>query len=495
MSMKYFYLILIFLVLYIVWQSIKFAMLKRFFHACVLKKALFIYSLKDKHNVFSSYIWLKVANLYSGVSRDKKEIFVKLLEDENFEQVINCVTAKSSGLSYAFRAMLGLKKSKFNLQQYVNKNQNDIDALLMLAMIYAEDFAYTKLEKILNKLKLLKLNKNEKCMVYILESKLYMHDTDMLSASRKAFKAIRFFKRNEFLYEEAQSYVLLGEIYRISAMYDVSQMMYEAAQKIYSALGNVIKVADVKTLKAILFMGQERFVEAKEVFDECKKIFQKNNLKKKYAEVLNQQALLYILQGKYSIALKNAKDAGKIHRQIKNKRGESFSLELASLVEYNKHHYKDALDFAVDAMSLYERSKNYAAYEDSAFVAAQSCFALKEYEKSEQFCRKILNVHSKHNTCFHVANVYSLLGLIYVKLNDFNRASALFKKSLNIEQCNERYSAVAIDYVNLALIDKKTGKLNSALHNFQSALSSAKKQNDEKLCAIIEQQIKKIKKF
>ena len=42
-------------------------------------------------------------------------------------------------------------------------------------------------------------------------------------------------------------------------------------------------------------------------------------------------------------------------------------------------------------------------------------------------------VYEKNSTCFHIANVYSLLGLIYVKLKDYGRATALYKKSLLLE--------------------------------------------------------------
>ena len=495
MSMKYFYLFLIFFILLMFWQVIKYVILKRFFYTCVLKKSLWFYSVSDHVRIFSSYIWLKVADLYSGFSCRKKEEFIQLLENKEFERIIKYVEDKNLGLSYTFGVCVGLKKNIISLKQYINKEPNDVDALIGLAFVYAEDFSYLKLNKVINKLKKLKLKKIEKAIVSILEAQIDMFEADMLSASKKVFKAISFFKKKNYLYEEAQAYVLLGEIYRVSAMYDVAQMMFDTAQKIYFLLNNDIKVADIKTLKAVLFMGQERFKEAKGLLGESQRAFEKYNLYRKYAEVLNQQALLYLLQNKYSLAIKTAQKSLDIHQKFKNMRGQGFSCELIALSEYNKKKYEKSFEYAMLSMSLYIKHKNYAAYEDSAFLAAQSCFALKRYEQAELICRKIITIHGKHSTCFHVANVYSLLGLIYIKLNDFNRASALLKQSLNLEQCNERYSAAAIDYVNLALIDKKCGRMSSAMHNLQSALDSAKKQNDDELCEIIEKQIKKIEKF
>lgn len=493
--MKYFYLLIIFLILLSVWQLMKFVLLKRFLRAYVLKKVLTYHSMSENGNVFSSYILIKLANLICYEIYCKKTYLINLLENNNYEHLINYIAKKNIELAYALAACLKIKASKSKLQKYIKQNSKNTMALIVLAMIYANEFEFIKLRQVIGKLKKNKLKQSEKAIVYILEAKIDMFDTDMFSASQKIFKSIRFFKKKKWFYEEAEAYVLLGEIYRISAVYDVSQTMFDAAQEIYSAIKNSIKVSDVKTFKAILFIGEERFAEAKELLCESQKVFKQNMLSKRCAEVLNQRALIYALQKKYAMAIRFAQQALEIHQNIKNIRGQSFSYEIISLSEYNRKSYDKSYDYALLAMSLYAKSKNYAAFEDSAFLAAQSCFAVKKYEQAESICRKIISSHNKNNTCFHIANVYSLLGLIYIRLNEFNRASALFKKSLNLEQCNERYSAAATDYVNLALIDKKTGRLNNALYNLQAALDIAKKENDEKLCAIIEMQIKKINRF
>ena len=168
------------------------------------------------------------------------------------------------------------------------------------------------------------------------------------------------------------------------------------------------------------------------------------------------------------------------------------SYELLSNIKYYQKEYNKAIDFSQKAQNFYVKTNNYSAFEDAGFIEAQSYFALKDYDNTEKTCRKIISIYEKKATCFHIANIYSLLGLVYIRLNDFKRAEALFKKALDLEQSNERYSCVATDYANLALIDKKLGNKEQALKNLQSALESAQKHQDENLCKIIDKQIKKI---
>ena len=60
----------------------------------------------------------------------------------------------------------------------------------------------------------------------------YLQEGDMLSASEQASLALKLFKHQHFLFEEAQTYLLLAEIYRISCVNDIAQTMIESALKI-----------------------------------------------------------------------------------------------------------------------------------------------------------------------------------------------------------------------------------------------------------------------
>lgn len=495
--MKYFEFGIIFIIIFVVISLIvfRYRLRKRFFRSYVLRKIAQYCSIQAKDGIFSGALILDVADLVFSAAKKQQEILIKAINSEKFDVLIDYVLTKNAVLAYFLMSCFDIKKGKSFLQNYVKQHTDNALANLVLAFIYDKEFDYLKLRKTLEKLHAYKVSKVQKILMLLLEARIDMLDSDMLSASKKVMLIIKIFKKYNMFYEEASAYMMLGEIYRISAVFDLSYVMYESAEKIYLSVDDVIRCAEVKSLKAMLLIAQDRFEEAKELFDDTVKVFHKNKLYVKEAEVINQQSLMSLLQKKCSKSLKYADKALQIHKKNKNLRGESFSYELLAMVNYQLKKYDLAYDNANISMNLYLKTKNYSGYQDVAFMAAQSAFSLEKYDVAENICREIIKVYEKNSTCFHIANVYSLLGLIYVKLKDYGRATALYKKSLLLEQCNERYSAAATDYTNLALIYKHSGQLEKAKENLCSALDSAKVYQDLELCALIEKQVEEINRL
>ena len=379
------------------------------------------------------------------------------------------------------------------MQKHLKQYPDDLLAILTLGLIYDKCFETKKLKQLVEKLQNKKIKGVQNAVKCYLLAKTGLYDADMHFASQNAMKAIKLFKKYKYYYEEADSYMLLGEIYRVSAVFDLSQMMFDSAEKIYESLDNEVKTAEIKALKGMLYSAQERFDEAKDMFSKSKDVFSEHKLVKEKAEIANQQALLSIMQKKYAKALKYTDDALLLHERCKNHAGEAFSYELKAIVELYKKRYAEVYEKAQHAMKNYTKVKNYSGFVDSAYIAAQAKFELGDYEKTEELCRQIIDVYEKYPTCFHIANVYSLLGLVYIKQNDYNRASALLKKSMSLEQCNDRYVGVATDCMNLALIERKLGRKDNVSYYLNSALENAIKHQNQELIDIIKHQIEKNK--
>lgn len=493
MFMKYFEISVIFLIIFIIASLVGFRNIlrRKLYRAYILRKFTEICRQNSVDCIFSSYLIIKVSDFVYSLPKKNKDILLSDLDSFDYAGFINRLSSLNESLSNIVLAHFNLKQAKKNLQTYLKTNCADILPLLALALIYAKEFDYLKLKKVLTIIKQCKADKLQKALILKLEAILAMVDSDMLSASQNAVMSAKIFKKYDLPYEEAESYLLLGEIYRISMVFDVSQIMYDEAEKIYVLLKSYENMANVKALKGMLFVAQERFDEAKDLFSESEKIFSENKKYVHKAEIINQQSLSAILQKKYSKGLKYANNALEIHKKYKSIRGMAFSYELISLIKYLQKKYNEVYISAKLSMKLYLKTKNYSGFQDCGFVLAQSYFCIKDYENSQKICREIIDSYEKHPTCFHIAGVYSLLGMIYVKLKDFNRASALFKKALNMEQCNERYSAAAADYVNLALISLRRGHNHDASVHLQSALESAEKNGDKELCALITKYMKK----
>lgn len=96
----------------------------------------------------------------------------------------------------------------------------------------------------------------------------------------------------------------------------------------------------------------------------------------------------------------------------------------------------------------------------------------------------------RHSLNFHIANAYSLLGLIYMQKQDLSRAKALLQQSLHLEQNHNRCTGLAADYTNLALIENLSGDKDAAGQNLQIALEYAQKTGDEELLELIKNKLK-----
>lgn len=342
------------------------------------------------------------------------------------------------------------------------------------------------LRRLLEKTEEKHLSASLKAIRYYLLSFAYMQEGDMLSASEKASAALKLFKQKHYIFETAQTYLLLAEIYRISCVNDVAQTMIEAALKIYSTLKLNFFNAQTTALMGKLMLFENRLAEAEDKFDEALKLCRQNNFK---ADVLNQYALLRLAQKDEEAALKYAKQALRLHRSFENHRGEAFSRQLSGHFYLSSGNAKKAAAEADKAAALYFEQQNFSAYCESLYLQARSLCQIFNYDKAERILRRILEENQQHSLNFHIADAYSLLGLIYLHKRDLSRAKALLQQSLHLEQKHGRCTGLAADYTNLALIENMSGDKDAADKNLQIAIEYAQKTENEELLDLIKNKL------
>ena len=279
--------------------------------------------------------------------------------------------------------------------------------------------------------------------------------------------------------------MLLGEIYRFCAMYDVAQMMYDSAAGLYHGASSFVGKAGALAAKGMLLAAQERFDEASDLFRKSRRSFRAHKSMVREAEVINQMALLSLMRGRLTAAVKYARKAMDKHHALGNEQGQAYSNELTALSFLKQENYKKAADYAAAAQEGYCRVKNHAAYLDAAFVEAEALFKMQRFSESAAMCQKIIRTAGRHKTGFYVANAYALSGLVCLHQQDFKRAKTLFMRSLNKERASGRYSGMAADYANLAQIENYAGNLQDAEKYLSAALKEAQKYGDNDLCALI----------
>ena len=315
----------------------------------------------------------------------------------------------------------------------------------------------------------------------------YLFDGNMLSASQSASSALKAFQKFKYSAEEAATYLLLAEIYRISCVNDIAHTMLEAALKIYKAQN--LKLLSAKTVAAwgMLLLFENRHEEAENKYLQALELSPVQALK---ADICNQLALFYIVQNKYTDALRFARSALAINTTLRHYFSLAFSRQLLGQISFQKKQYAKSREHLQYAADLYLKQNNFSAYSECLYLMAESYYKQSRYPNAEKLLRQILEVKQKQNNNFHTANAYSLLGLIYLQTGDYQRAKVLFQQSLHLEQNHERCEGLLVDYANLALIDELGGNIPAAQSNLQIALEYAKKTENNDLINIIENKLK-----
>ena len=323
-------------------------------------------------------------------------------------------------------------------------------------------------------------------------AQIALKNGDLAFASRQFYKAVKLFNRSNAFYEEGETYLKLGTIYRISFIDDMAETLFLSALKIFTSLCFEKGIAKAYAYLGMLMTGEERFNEAEEYLNKSLQIYNTLKYELESAEILNQLALLFLLQKDYKKAQSFIKDAQKKHSLLKNQEGIAFSLDLLANCYWKQKDLANTIKFAAKAADIYEKCTNISGFLDSLYLQAQALFESDNSTESETVLRKIIAIGKKDSGCFYLANAYNLLGIIYVKRKDLSRAKGLFQQSLDLEQRGVRSKALAADYTNLGLVEIFRGHEDEAKKNLQTALGFACEIEDDDLCEQIRKHLNKL---
>lgn len=391
---------------------------------------------------------------------------------------------KNKLLSLLLHAFTQTPETIYGKLKKSRKNSECPQTLLATAQLAHFLFFDRELAGLFKHLKSKRLPQTLKAYKAYLLAISYLQEGDMLSASEQASLALKLFKHRHFLYEEAQTYLLLAEIYRISCVNDIAQTMIESALKIYSAVNLNFFKAQTTAMLGMLMLFENRLEEAE---DKLNSALQTSN-ERLSADILNQLSLLHLAKKDEKSAQQNANKALILHQKNNNTRGIAFSLQLIGHFALDSGKNKKAATAAQNAAALYLEQKNYSAYAESLYLQARALSQQKKYAAAEKLLRQILEQNKTKDLNFHIADAYSLLGLIFLQKNDLQRAKTLLQQSLFLEQNHERCNGLAADYANLALIEKLSGNQSAAAENIKLALEYAEKTADNDLISLIQKQ-------
>lgn len=426
-----------------------------------------------------------VRNLFFAHSKTAKKALAELTfgKTKTAEKVM---AVQYPETALFLRAHNDISSAYRELKKNYKKWKNNTFYLLLFADLSARFFDYDKVRSVIKKINPKKIFGQRRALYNQISAFVYIRDADMLSASNNASKALSYFQKHDMPIKEAETYLILGEIYRTSCVNDVAQTMIESAIKIYDKFKLNLFKARATAILGMLMVFENRIEEAKDKFDLALKNMKQEQTK---AEIFNQIALMEIADKNYKKSFKAADNALQIHQKLKNKRGTALSLQILAHLNYYENHLRKTVNCADKAMQIYSKHKNFSAVCECLYLQATVYSKQKKFALAEQLLRQILQLSEKYGGSFHHANAYSLLGLIYLQKNDLQRAKVLIQQSLHLEQRNDRAFGMIADYANLSLIEDLRGNKTSAAENLQTALEYALKTEDEELINLIKKRI------
>lgn len=396
-------------------------------------------------------------------------------------------------LSRVLRAVAGQTDHLADFEKYIKANPNDYAALTELGILYFLSGKKEKAQLCLNNISG-RQKKYASARQKYLQAYLDTNDGDMLRASQNASLAAKSFHKLGAEYEEGQSYLLLGIIYRVAIISDVSQMMFETALQIFTAAKCPVETANAYGNLGMLMAIQQRFEEADSCYQKAEKIMLDYGCSLGCAVIRNQQSLLQLMQNNNERAEELALQALKIHKQHSNAPGIAFSKEIIGSSAFNRQNYQKAMQMAFEAKNSYKEHGNLSACLENMYLMALSLFSQENNKDAEKTLREIIKMAQEQSNNFHIANAYSLLGLIYLKQNDLRRAKGLFQQSLDMEQINNRLGGIATDYANIGLIEFRKGNIEQAKKTLETALEYAEANQEEELIGLLKNRLEQFLK-
>ncbi len=466
--------------------------LKAAFYRAMLLQAVMKLRKQNESLVFVSDYAL--AQAAKQLARHPQKRCRKLLNEArqgNYAPLINEIKAKNEVLSLGALAHFAPQEAEKQIKILLKSMPDNAELLLWNAKFCALKFDYAALKKHLRSLNTKKLNTLAKAELMLLAAKLSVYESDMAAAVSLLGKAGKIFKRRRCYYSESEVYFTAGEAYRVCAISDVSQMMFETAGNIAAKIGGKNEEAKILAAKGMLTAGQNRFAEAADFFKRSRKIFHQAGFAKSEAEIINQQALLFVIRGKLAMAIKYAKQGLALHKKCRNVAGEGQSAEIMAMAFFRQKEYAEALEYALAAQKAYMQTKNYAAYFDAAFLEIQALFTQNMLSAAENRCLQILPLTKKHKTGFYVADIYGFLGMIYLRQEKLAEAKKMFCRSAALEVKSKRDAGLVSDYINLTLIEYKLGHYQKAKNYAGKAVAAAVRTGDEALCAEVKSRLGK----
>lgn len=427
-------------------------------------KQLFLQKIiaeKLVNNLFFSTLPIKDLACY--ILKQKKHLKKQMLQCISDDNFINLAKFLNNPLIKA-KLDLILNGKISNL-----KNSDHIYELMKVCCLLQKN-KHQKASEILFNLNVNKMSSVNKAVWRLCSAKIALFEGDFLSASEDAAFALKILHKTNLFFEEAETYFVLGTLYRVSGIYDSADFMLRSALDLFHSVGCLHREIEVLGALGLLMSVQERFVEADDYFKKARDLAYKSDYMELCFFADCQSAMLKLVQNDTSGAEKIIRNILKEHLTASVK---AMSFDILARIKMVQKKYCATTTYSQKASFIYYEKRNFAAAFDCLYLAAEALFNVNKIDEAENILRDLIKKEKYHKSCFHIANAFTLLGVILLQKSEFSRAKAIFNLALKQELYNDRKTGIAIDYANLAMVERKCGNMSDARKNLETALKYA----------------------
>ena len=259
-----------------------------FFSTTIQKKIALL-----KTPFFSSLIIAEVVKIALYNTNNK---LINLLIDENIPKAASLLIKYNPFYAILLKGFTNPNLAIKKISALLKKNPNNSTYAAWLALLYNVVGDKSKSQSSWDnvKYKNLPLYLKAHHQAHIAHCALKNGDLDF--ASKLFYQAADLFHRSLAFYEEADIYLYLGTVYRVSFLDDIAETLFLSALKSFKSLNFDEGIAKSLANLGILMIGQERFDEANDYLNKSLDITKKIKKSIACAEIHNQLALSYLLQ-------------------------------------------------------------------------------------------------------------------------------------------------------------------------------------------------------
>ena len=312
--MKYFVFILIFLLIavsFVAWLLFRRHLKRSFLQMQFFSEFVREHEKSETRILFSGLIINKVINLIATLPPKHSKKMLNWLRAGKWQHIHRVLAKLHQDIAIGFMAHFEPDMALQIIEKQQKHNPLGKTAIFTSAILAAQQANASQLAEKLNLLKKIRLNGFEKAVYLQLKGRLDMYRGDFKPASKNLYKAGCLFRRKKQSMEEAQTWLIIGEIYRYCQYDDAAFMMYDTAQKIYEHINYVSAMARIAALKGAILAKSGQFTQSSSYFYQASVIFKEKGLIAQRIDVLHQMALLSLALGRY-VSARRRLDLAKI---------------------------------------------------------------------------------------------------------------------------------------------------------------------------------------